>query len=490
MGSSKTKEQQYKAALNGLWDMVKAEEVAQADAERIEQLCSAFDEEDARESLPTDMYEGRRVKHVKPGTRRTWVTRLRHVARDTTLTEASANDINSTTTGWVKSEDGPKKITVRNRENALKKFYRYHTDLPVEPGEIVVHQPDDKNGWSERDLLTAEERAALRAVCDHPRDRAIYHLAIYCGMRNNALRTLRVKDIDLEEHEWYFNTEADGLKDIHKPDAPRPLFQAERAVRDWLDVHPDPQPENPLIVAKPSSRKNDYTDTLARSSIGDVLERLKKRTACPRCRGDGTVRSGECPRCDGTGDSDDVETIHKPCHPHMMRHNFVTMCRKHPDITDADIKFYIGHAPDSSVMESTYSHLSSEDHNTRGHAAMGTTDAAAGGDETPPWDETCDSCDMVLAPGESVCSGCGTERGATPWDTPEPDNDLTGTEGAIELLNAVNNISQAVGEDRETMLKLLNNPESEEAQRLLHIWAGDVDLDADEQTIAIGDADD
>jgi len=399
---ARTPDDEYQRALDGLWEQVEDGRVAEQDAEAIERMCFAFDAEDARESLPTDMYESRRAEHVTASTRRAWVTRLRHVAQEVTLTDADADDINTVTTRWVKSDGPPATTTIENRENALTKFYRFHGDLSVDPGEIVVHSGDDP-GWDDRDLLDTEGRAALRAVCDHPRDRAALHLALYCGLRNTALRTLRVKDIDLENHQFYFNTDADGLKDIHRPNAPRPLHQAEKAVRDWLDRHPDPRDESPLLCAKPGSRVTDYSDPISRESIRYALTTLKERTA----------------------ERDDVVTVEKPCHPHMLRHNFVTMCRRHPDITDADIKFFIGHAPASDVMEQTYSHLPSADHIDAGHGAFGVHGAGDDGEGPPPWDATCQRCDAVLAPGDDVCEGCGAARGTTPWDdTPvDPESD-------------------------------------------------------------------
>jgi integrase len=388
--------EEYQTARESLDKAVESGGVAEEDAEAIRRLCYAFDAEDARESLPTDIYERRSTSHKEYRTLGSWCERLTEAAKNLTLTDTDADTINTYTTSLVKDDEGPGKAHIRNIEYALSKFYRFHDDLGVEPSEITVHEykSNGSNGWDERDLLTADERAALRAVATHPRDKAIFHLALYCGLRNTGLRTLRVKDIQLQDHEWYFNTTADGLKHIDRPDEPRPLFQAERTVRDWLEMHPDPQPDNYLITAKQSASKKDPSKPMTRETIRYTMQQLKDRTA----------------------ERDDVMTVKKPCHPHMMRHNFVSMCRKHPDITDADIKFYIGHDPSSDVMETTYSHLSSDEHNSAGHSAFGVVDAGDNDDDIPPWDSTCKRCDRVLAPGEDECEECGTPRGTTPWD--------------------------------------------------------------------------
>lgn len=393
---ARTPREEYDEKLQSLIKAVENGDVSEEDADTIRSLCAAFDAEDARESLPSGLYDRRSTSHKEYRTLGSWAERLTEAAQSLTLTDTDADSINAYTTGMVKDNDGPGKAHVRNIEYALSKFYRFHDDLGVDPDDIVVHEYDNtgSNGWDERDLLEPDERAALRTVADHPRDKAIYHLALYCGLRNTGLRTLRIKDIDLESHEWYFNTQADGLKHINRPNEPRPLFQAERAVRDWLEMHPDPQPDHYLITGKPSASRKDPSQPMTRETIRYTMQQLKERTA----------------------ERDDVMTVEKPCHPHMMRHNFVSMCRKHPDITDADIKFYIGHAPESDVMETTYSHLSSDEHNSAGHAAFGVSDAGDGTDDIPPWDSTCKRCDRVLHPGDDVCDECGTERGPTPWD--------------------------------------------------------------------------
>ena len=61
-------------------------------------------------------------------------------------------------------------------------------------------------------MLTPDEFHALRQAPEHPRDKAIVDLFLYTGQRNTAIRTLRIKDIDLDEAKYRLNTEADGLK--------------------------------------------------------------------------------------------------------------------------------------------------------------------------------------------------------------------------------------------------------------------------------------
>lgn len=427
---ARTPREVYDKSLSTLENTVENGDVTKEDAEAIRQLCYAFDPEDARESLPSadELYgKGRgpkgKGKHKKYRTLGAWCERLTALAQgveltdddgnvtghvegvELTATDTTADDVNRFTTELKKADNGASTSYIRNIEYAAGKFYRFHSDLGVDPDRITVHEYDSNsgNGWDERDLLDADERAALRAVCRNARDRAILHMLLYCGLRNTALRTLRVKDVQPGDNEWYFNTTADGLKNIDRPTEPRPLFQAERAVRDWLHDHPDPDPNHYFITGLPRASKKDPTKPMTAETIRYTMQTLKERTA----------------------ERDDMKTVKKPCHPHMMRHNFVSMCRKHPDITDADIKFYIGHSPDSDVMETTYSHLSSDDHNERGKAAFGTHDAGTDSDNTPPWDTTCRRCDRVLSPGDDKCDECGTPRESTPWDQGHPEGSDT-----------------------------------------------------------------
>jgi integrase len=385
---------------NAVESLKSDESVDEADAAHIVEMCAAFDEEDARASLPRDIYQSRTTSHNKPTTLEGWVIHLHKVAKEITLTTADADEINELTTEWVKADGPPRKGYIRNVEHSLSKFYRFHDDLGINPLDIVKHDYDgDGDEWDARDLLEPEERKALRTAADHPRDLAIYHLAIYTGVRNTALRTLRVRDIDLDAGEFYFNTTADGLKDIHRPTEPRPLNQAFRAVKDWLDMHPTANPDDYLITQKPEWSRADPSTPVSRETIRRTLKELKQTTV----------------------ERADIATVEKPVHPHMMRHNFVSMCRKHPDITDGDIKFWLGHAENSAIMETTYSHLTADDHNESAHTSFGALNAGDGDDDVDPWDVTCNRCQRVLAPAQDECDACGTDRGETPWELEDRD---------------------------------------------------------------------
>jgi len=66
--------------------------------------------------------------------------------------------------------------------------------------------------------------------------------------------------------------------------------------------------------------------------------------------------------------------IDKPPNPHNFRHYFVTVCKRDYDMDEATIKHLIGHGPESTIMESTYQHLSDDDHIEAAEVAAGLRD--------------------------------------------------------------------------------------------------------------------
>jgi hypothetical protein len=71
------------------------------------------------------------------------------------------------------------------------------------------------------------------------------------------------------------------------------------------------------------------------------------------------------------------------------------------------IKFLIGHHQDSTVMETTYQHLTDEDHinEARRRTESGRDPDEKEGSLTP---ETCPTCREPLGPNAKACSACGS----------------------------------------------------------------------------------
>lgn len=268
--------------------------------------------------------------------------------------------------------------TVRQRQAGAIKFYRYTDGHEVNPDNIALTDKD-KTSVDERDMFTREEVQRIREACSNTRDRCLVELLLYTGQRIRAIQTLRIKDIDLENNIYYLNTDEGGLKGADKTGSKRPLLGATKAVREWIKHHPTGEPEDYLITSLPSATntkaKGQYLSTPA---IWDRLRRIV-----------------------------DKAEVDKPANAHNFRHYFVTVAHREYDIPPATIKHLIGHKSDSVVMESTYSHLTDEDHINQARKSakgVGKEPEEDKGSLTP---EVCPTCDENLPPAAKACPGCG-----------------------------------------------------------------------------------
>jgi integrase/recombinase XerD len=268
-----------------------------------------------------------------------WLYCLMQLAMGRNLTTATISDINGDINGLYKgihphssSPDGVSKNTLRTYQLAVKAFYRFH-DYDIDPNDIALVK-QKRTHVDDRDMLSRDEIHELRGAADNPRDKMVVDLLIYSGQRQGPLRTLRIKDIDLDDATYRYNTDDGGLKGADKRQGKRPLLLAESSVRTWInDYHPDPLPDHYLITTIPSYSRVDPTEPVNEQTMRNVTQKLKDRT-----------------------------DIDKPCYPHALRHNFVIIAVKEYNMDPDEVKFAIGHAKDSMVMEETYSHLSASDY--------------------------------------------------------------------------------------------------------------------------------
>ena len=363
-------------------------DVSEADADRIEELCAAFDPDDMTTPLPSDGEYAEDTKPKQPNTLRGWMQYLKRTAErlqrgefNTNLSDADADTINQLMTDMRAGDHPDVKAgglannSIRNYQAAARRFYRYHTDLGIDAQDIVLISGDETH-IDDRDMLTKEEIEAIREAAGHPRDLAIFDLLIYTGQRNTAIRSLRIKDIDLNEGVYYLNADADGLKGADENGTKRPLLGAVGSIREWLRYHPAPDnPDAYLITQKPRYRNTDGTEMVSRNTLNYAMQQLKKNAE-----------------------------VDKPLNPHSVRHNFVTIAKRDYKMDDATVKHLIGHSPDSDVMETTYSHLSDEDHIRAAEVAAGIRDAEEQSTLSP---DIC-HCGEPLPDAAAACPRCGT----------------------------------------------------------------------------------
>lgn len=391
-----TPEERYQAQKDRLWDEddghVESGRLTREEAERIEELCNAFD----GERLDRQKHTEKKQSFDKDADRSYstlwgWMYRLARIGRDLkainkadSLLEANVSDINDLMEAYYEGNvpkcSGLTKGTIQTYQFGLRMFYRYHSDLEVEPEHIAVYANDKDSAVDPDDMLTKEEIERLKDAASHPRDKMLFELLLYTGMRDNAVRTLRIKDIDLEDGSYRFNPEVDhGLKGADERNGRRPLLLAEGSLRQWINnYHPardrDDFKECYLVTGKPAYSKVTPKEPIANNTMRATLRKLKEETG-----------------------------IDKPLNPHAMRHNFVTICKRDYGLDNDTIKYLIGHSKDSKVMETTYSHLSDEDFMQEAETAFGLQEEDQHSTLTP---KEC-ACGAKVEPTAKACSNCG-----------------------------------------------------------------------------------
>ncbi|WP_226041245.1 tyrosine-type recombinase/integrase [Natrinema sp. DC36] len=273
-------------------------------------------------------------------------------------------------------EGGLTSGSVRNHQSTIRKFYKYHDDFNVDPEEIMLFEPNDSS-VDERDILTRDEFNAIRKAAQHPRDKALVELLGYTGQRIAAILNLRLKDMKPEDGVFYLNT-SDG--DMKGAEGARSLLLAEHSVRKWKNNHPcTDDPEAHFICKKNVDQNNgqDLGDKMDHSSIYRLLQNIGERAG-----------------------------VDKPTNPHNFRHTFVTWAKRDKGMDNDTIKHIIGHDPDSTVMETTYAHLTDEDMMKNAEQAVGLIEEE---DDSPFVPDNCPACQKPLEGSEQFCPDCGSK---------------------------------------------------------------------------------
>lgn len=397
----------------------------------IEELLNAYDEDNVMVSCPAG------ESHRAPSTLTSWLYRLMIFANGNDLTTTSLEDLKQDIqnmhdgTHPAVQDEGLTKGTLRAYQAALRRFYRYH-DFGINPDEIPLFDQAETS-VDPNDMLTKREIDKARKAADNPRDKLIFDLLLYTGQRREAIRTLRIKDVNLEENRFRLNPEVDGLKGANEQTGGRPLLGATATVRNWLEYHPDPEDsDNYLVTARPGYSRPDPSTPVSGETIRSVMAKIKEKSG-----------------------------IEKPMHPHMMRHNFVTLCKREYDLPDDTVKYLIGHDEKSRVMQSTYSHLSGDDHIERAEVGAGMREPEEESSLTPDF---CRACGEPLGPTDKACANCGmvyTPDAQTAKDQIEDDLFMdmaeADTEGQRESLMALRELIQ---ENPGVLTELLADEES------------------------------
>jgi integrase/recombinase XerD len=176
-----------------------------------------------------------------------------------------------------------------------------------------------------------------------------------------------------EEGEFRLNPNVDGLK---AASGRRALFGARAAVKEWLKYHPTGNPDDYLITGVSDNQQDhEYGDNLSRTQIYNRLQRIGK-----------------------------TANVEKPVNPHQFRHYSVTMMYREYGLTLDQIRWQIGHDPQSRVLEATYRHLTDEDRIEEVEQQAGFREEDNASPFTPP---VCTVCDEPLPEDARFCPNCG-----------------------------------------------------------------------------------
>lgn len=283
--------------------------------------------------------------------------------------------------GWADS-------TLSQYQSALKAFLDYLEGEDA-ADEIEMQTVRTTPSIDPRTVLSIDEFHELRESTTKMRDRAMVDLFGYTGQRLRVIQTLRIRDVDVDEGVFYM-PDAEGLKGADKQGQKRPLLGARDSVSDWIDMHPTGDPDDILIttLADGKTGQGEPGEPLAGYTINRRLKLIAERA-----------------------------DIDKPVNPHAFRHFFVTVAKTQYDMEDGTIKHLIGHGPGSNIMETTYAHLSDDDHISAAREAMGMD---ADDDEKTMAPPTCPTCGTPLRPDAEACPTPGCREVFTPDAGPTP----------------------------------------------------------------------
>jgi integrase len=355
-----------------------SEQLTEDEKDAILSLSKGIDEEDLQHTSPVG------TKAVS--TNDSYVVRLRKLAEtyDGEFHEITQRDLKSLLSDFSNGtidatpDGGYADGTMVQFQSASKAFVN-HNGLDIDPDDIPVSDTGTgSQAVDERDMFDNSDIEAMRDVIENARDECLFELLLNTGQRIRAIQTLRIKDVDVNEGVYWLNTDEIGLKGADKVGKKRPLLGAVGAVKKWLEYHPTGNDDDYLITATVNNNKATPGEMMAQQTMRARLKKIANEA-----------------------------DVNKPVNPHNFRHSFVTMCKRDYNMDDSTVKFLIGHSSDSTVMETTYQHLTDEDFIEDAEVATGRRERD---DSTPVGRTQCPNPDCLneLDKTDKACSSCGT----------------------------------------------------------------------------------
>lgn len=209
----------------------------------------------------------------------------------------------------------------------VKRFYKWLKDPNDEeyPPEVKWVKTTGKNNHHllPDELLTEEDVISLIKAAAWSRDKAFTALTYDTGGRIGEVLSLQRKNVQFDEHG------ATALLEGKTGQRRERLILSVPFLAEWMNEHPDKQPDAPLWVHSKQGSHHDGVAPVDYYSARRILQRLK-------------VRAG----------------IKKAVNPHAFRHARATFLANH--LTEAQLKQMFGWTQ-SSKMAARYVHLSGRD---------------------------------------------------------------------------------------------------------------------------------
>jgi len=346
----------------------------------------AYDPDTLHIEPPILQGKDRRESTLSVSSRLSYASTLHRTSKHVDLLNADARTLNRFANQRLNGEhdtvgtDGLAQNTVHQNQVAWRAFVRFHqnhldgANLNVEPDDIILVDRDDTK-VDERDMFDPEEIEAMRGACQNKRDRAILEMLIFTGQRHNALRMLKLRDVQPDEGQSgkLYIPEREGMKGA---EGKRPLLGAEKAAREWKRSHPTADPDDAFFTHIYDWSGHDDIEPgehLSKQAFGRITKRIAKRAG-----------------------------VEKPANPHQFRHYFVTMAISKHGMSMDTVRHLIGHKAGSRELERTYQHLVDEDYIENAEIDMDIRDER----EESLTPAKCPQCDEPLQPHYRQCPSC------------------------------------------------------------------------------------
>lgn len=206
----------------------------------------------------------------------------------------------------------------------IKKFYKWINGGEEYPDQVKWIKSSAKTKKKlPKELISIEDVEKMINAAEHIRDKALISLLYESGFRIGELLSLRINNIEFDEHGAKILVPEEGKTGMRKIR----LVSSVPNLANWVENHPlKEKPEAPLWVGTGTRNKNR---AISYHNARKLIHKLAKKA-----------------------------NLKKNIHTHLFRHSRATHLANH--FTEAQMNHYFGWVQGSS-MPSTYVHLSGRD---------------------------------------------------------------------------------------------------------------------------------